>query len=129
MSRIRGRGTKPEVAIEAGLREAGLAFDMQARDLPGRPDFVFRDARLAVFVDGDFWHGYGFAGWRLKLSEKWETKIAANMARDRRNRRELRKSGWTVLRIWEHQVKASPVRCVRRIDKALRKSAERAQPI
>lgn len=128
MARIRGKGTKPEAAIEAGLREAGLSFEMHARDLPGRPDFVFREIGLAVFVDGDFWHGHDFESWRLKLSEKWEAKIAANRARDRRSRSELRKAGWTVLRIWEHQVKASPIRCVRRIARAVEKGSRVRQP-
>ncbi|MEE7505126.1 very short patch repair endonuclease [Methylobacterium mesophilicum] len=118
MSRIRGKGTKPELAVETALAMTGLAFEMHARDLPGRPDFVIRDARVAVFVDGDFWHGRNFGEWRLKLSEKWETKIAANIARDRRNRRALRSDGWKVLRIWEHAVKADADRCVRRIVRA-----------
>lgn len=115
MSRIRGKGTKPETTIQAGLEAKGVAFEMHARDLPGRPDFVMREQRVAVFVDGDFWHGHRFADWRLKLSEKWEAKIAANITRDRRNRAALRKAGWTVVRVWEHQVKTSPARCVRRI--------------
>jgi DNA mismatch endonuclease (patch repair protein) len=115
MSRIRGKGTKPEVAVELALRGTNLQFEMHAADLPGRPDFVIREARVAVFIDGDFWHGRNFADWRLKLSEKWETKIASNMARDRRNRRALRASGWTVIRIWEHQVKADTARCARRV--------------
>lgn len=118
MSRIRGKGTKPETIIQAGLEAKGVAFEMHARDLPGRPDFVMRAQRVAVFVDGDFWHGHRFDEWRLKLSEKWEAKIAANIARDRRNRAALRKAGWRVVRVWEHQVKASPARCVRRITAA-----------
>lgn len=118
MSRIRGKGTKPELAIEAALAATDLVFETHARDLPGRPDFVIREARVAVFVDGDFWHGRNFADWRLKLSEKWESKIAANVARDRRNRRRLRADGWMVIRIWEHHVKADAARCVRRIVRA-----------
>jgi DNA mismatch endonuclease (patch repair protein) len=118
MSRIRGMGTKPEAAIEAALHKTNLGFDMHARDLPGRPDFVLRDAMVAVFVDGDFWHGRDFGSWRMKLSEKWELKIAANIARDRRNRRALRASGWKVIRIWERQAKADAARCVRRIVQA-----------
>ena len=118
MSRIKGKGTKPELAIEAKLAAKGLSFETHTRDLPGRPDIVFREAKVAVFVDGDFWHGRDFPKWRLKLSEKWEAKIAANMARDRRNRRMLRAEGWKVVRIWEHQVKADAARCVRRILRA-----------
>lgn len=123
MSRIRGKGTKPELAIEARLAATGMAFETHARDLPGRPDIVIRDARVAVFVDGDFWHGREFDTWRLKLSEKWEAKIAANIARDRRNRKALRADGWKVVRIWERQVKADAARCVRRILKACAWSA------
>ncbi len=118
MSRIRGKGTKPEIIIEAAFRAEELDFEMHARDLPGRPDFVFRGAMVAVFVDGDFWHGRDFGSWRMKLSEKWETKIAANIARDRRNRRALRAGGWKVIRIWERQVKADATRCVRRVLRA-----------
>ncbi len=119
MSRIRGKGTKPERLIEEALTATGHSFESHARDLPGRPDFVFREARVAVFVDGDFWHGYQFDEWRLKLSEKWEAKIEATRRRDRRNRRLLRRAGWQVLRLWEHQVEASPKRCLRRIDRLL----------
>lgn len=118
MSRIRGKNTKPEALVEAELRALGVAFEMHARDLPGRPDFVFREPRVAVFVDGDFWHGRAFAEWRMKLSEKWETKIATTIARDRRNSRALRSEGWTVVRVWERQVKTDVARCVRRIVRA-----------
>ena len=125
MSRIRGKGTKPELAVEARLAAKGIAFETHARDLPGRPDIVIREARVAVFVDGDFWHGRDFEEWRLKLSEKWEAKIAANIARDRRNRKALRAEGWRVIRIWERQVKADVARCARRIIRAMRsRSAE-----
>lgn len=118
MSRIKGRGTKPELAIEARLAAKGLPFDTHVRDLPGCPDIVIRGAKVAVFVDGDFWHGRNFPKWRLKLSEKWEAKIAANIARDCRNRRALRAEGWKVVRIWEHQIKTDVARCVRRIVRA-----------
>jgi DNA mismatch endonuclease (patch repair protein) len=120
MGRIRGRGTKCELAVATLLRAAGLDFDEQARDLPGRPDFVLRDAKVAVFVDGDFWHGWRFPKWRLKLSEHWEAKIAGNMRRDQRNFRRLRRSGWTVLRLWEHQVTDRPDRCIERIVAAVK---------
>ena len=112
MSRIRGRDTKPERAVELILEEFGLAFETQCRDLPGRPDFVFRAQRIAIFVDGDFWHGWRFPTWRLKLSEKWEEKIATNRRRDARNHARLRRGGWKDVRIWEHQVEADPD-CVR----------------
>jgi DNA mismatch endonuclease, patch repair protein len=115
MSRIRGKGTKPELVIAGLLARAGLKWEEHAKDLPGRPDFVLRKARVAIFVDGDFWHGWRFPAWRLKLSEKWERKIEANRRRDARNFRTLRRADWTVIRLWEHQIKKSPADCLARI--------------
>ena len=120
MSRIWGRDTKPELAIAAALCAEGLEFENHARDLAGRPDFVFRRERVAVFCDGDFWHGWRFPRWRLKLSEKWEAKIARNRERDVRNHRRLRRGGWQVVRLWEHQIEHAPERCLARIVAALR---------
>ncbi|WP_027192932.1 very short patch repair endonuclease [Megalodesulfovibrio gigas] len=123
MSRIRGKGTGPEKTLAAALAELGLAWEEHARDLPGRPDFVFREAMVAVFVDGDFWHGWKFNEWRDKLSEKWEAKIAETRRRDSRNQRALKKMGWRVLRIWEHQLQKSPARCAKRVYRLLEKAS------
>lgn len=115
MSRIRGRDTKPERTVAMMLARGGFFHETQARDLPGRPDFVMRDVRLVVMVDGDFWHGWRFASWRNKLSPDWEKKISANRARDARNLRSLRGQGWKVIKIWEHQVENDPDGCEIRI--------------
>ncbi len=104
MSRIKGTNTGPERKMAAALEALDLVWESHARDLPGRPDFVFREAQVAVFVDGDFWHGWRFPAWRHKLSEKWEQKIEATRLRDRKNHRRLRRMGWIVLRFWEHSV-------------------------
>lgn len=117
MSRIRGKNTGPERLLACRLARKGLSWEGHSRDLPGRPDFVFRDARVAVFVDGDFWHGWRFADWQPKLAPFWQEKIAATMKRDVLARRALGQSGWYVVRIWEHQLKADPARCVRRVSK------------
>jgi len=123
MSRIRGRDTGPERAIAGRLETAGLTWDSHRSDLPGRPDFAFIGCKVAVFVDGDFWHGWRFPLWRDKLSEKWERKIEDNRRRDARNHRLLRRKGWKVVRIWEHQVERDIDNCIRRIIEALRESA------
>lgn len=115
MSRIRGKGTGPERRLAALLIEVGLSWEEHAPDLPGRPDFVFRERRVAVFVDGDFWHGWRFPVWRDKLSEAWEAKIEATRRRDARNFRRLRRQGWRVVRIWEHQLKVDPQACMQRV--------------
>ncbi len=127
MARIKGKDTGPEKQVTAALTEHGLSWESHARDLPGRPDFVFRDQRVAVFVDGDFWHGWRFPQWRSKLSEKWEAKIDGNRRRDVRNHRRLRRKGWTVVRLWEHQVAKNIDACVTRILRHIEKTAPDAQ--
>lgn len=119
MSRIRGKDTGPEQTIRRELRRRRLHFRTHTSDLPGRPDIVFRGARVAVFVDGDFWHGWRFPLWQHKLSEKWREKIGANRTRDQRNFRRLRRMGWKVIRLWEHQVEADPEACCDKIEEAL----------
>jgi DNA mismatch endonuclease, patch repair protein len=104
MARIRGKHTGPERAVKEIIASLGLRPRRHVRDLPGCPDFVLHKLRVAIFVDGDFWHGWRFPRWRLKLSEKWEQKIESNRRRDARNFSRLRRSGWRVVRIWEHQV-------------------------
>jgi len=120
MSRISGKNTGPEKALVAELAALGLSFETHPSDLAGRPDILFRAERVAVFVDGDFWHGWRFPLWRHKLSRRWQEKIAANRARDNTNFRRLRRAGWTVLRIWEHQVEQALPASVKRILAAIR---------
>ena len=119
MARIRGSNTGPERRVSDSLLKAGLKFEQHSPDLPGRPDFVFREARLAIFVEGSFWHGFRFPLWKHKLSEKWQLKIEATRERDRRNFRRLQHAGWRVIRIWEHQIENNAARCVERVIEAL----------
>lgn len=104
MSRVKGRDTGPELAVRAALRARSLCFTTCAGDLPGRPDIVLRSARVAVFIDGDFWHGYRFPAWCDQLSPFWQRKISTNRARDLRNHRRLRRMGWRVVRLWQHTI-------------------------
>jgi DNA mismatch endonuclease, patch repair protein len=128
MARIRGTNTGPEQHLEKLLRRARRKFDKHAGDLPGRPDFVFRARRVAVFVDGDFWHGWRFPLWRLKLSEKWEAKIEANRRRDARNHARLRRKGWIVVRIWEHEMDRNPLACLQKVLDALTRQPGVVEP-
>lgn len=123
MSRIRGKGTLPERLVMGRLQALGFVWESHQRDLPGCPDIVFRDARVAVFIDGDFWHGWRFPVWRDKLSEAWELKIEQTRKRDAKNHRRLLKLGWQVLRIWEHQIDANLDKCLQRVQEALRGSS------
>lgn len=105
MARIKGKDTGPELIVARILNSLGQSPELHVRELPGRPDFVLRDVRVAIFVDGDFWHGWRFEKWRLKLSEAWENKISENRRRDSRAHAALRRRGWKVVRVWEHQIK------------------------
>ena len=115
MARIKGRDTGPERIMADTLAKHGLVWESHARDLPGRPDFVFREKKIVIFVDGDFWHGWRFPQWRDKLSEKWEAKIDGNRRRDVRNHRRLRRMGWKVVRVWEHQLAADIDACAAKV--------------
>ena len=124
MSRIRGRGNKEtELALMKLLRRGHITGWRRHQPVFGKPDFVFREARLAVFVDGCFWHGCPKhcktpAGNRAF----WKKKLAANKTRDRRVNRILRKNGWRVVRIWEHDLAKRGAACIRKIQAAANSS-------
>ena len=104
MAGIRGRDTKPELAVRRIAHKLGLRFRLHKKDLPGRPDLVFPRHRLAVFVHGCFWHrhdGCRYAYTPKSRVEFWMEKFAQNVARDRRNEDALQNLGWRVLVIWE----------------------------
>ena len=120
------RNTRPELMLRSALRGSGLRYRVDAASLPGRPDLVIPVARVAVFCDGDFWHGRHLRHRLKKLgaghnAAYWVAKIKANVARDRRIRRALEKSGWTVLRFWESDVRADPQRAATAILRIARK--------
>jgi DNA mismatch endonuclease (patch repair protein) len=122
MAAIRGRGNRgTELRLVALLRAHGLSGWRRGSRLPGRPDFVFPRVRLAVFVDGCFWHGCPrHVTWPRQNAGFWREKITGNRARDRRVNRTLRARGWRVLRIWEHALaRKHERRLVSRIRRAL----------
>lgn len=109
MSRIRGKNTIPEKLVEHYLRVNEIKFKKQHAGLPGKPDFVLPALGVVLFVDGDFWHGWRFPVWKHKLKTWWRKKIEGNRTRDARNFRKLKRMGWTVIRIWEHQLKEGKI--------------------
>lgn len=115
MSRVRSRDTAPEVKLRSQLHRQGFRFRKHVRELPGSPDLVLVKQRVAVFVDGNFWHGYRFEQWRHTLSAFWREKIERNRQRDRSNFRRLRRRGWTVIRIWQHQIDRDLDVCATRV--------------
>lgn len=116
MSGIRGKNTKPELAVRSFLHRRGLRFRLHARHLPGRPDLVLPRYRTVVHVHGCFWHRHSrcrFAYMPASNRKFWENKLAGNAERDRRNDRELRRLGWRSITIWECEV--TSVRALERL--------------
>lgn len=120
MSRIRGRDTKPEVMLRITLWKRGLRYRIHS-SLPGRPDIVFPARKIAIFVDGCFWHRCP-QHWKAPETnaEFWEQKILANQLRDVRVNRELEEAGWRVFRVWEHDVRQSLLTTADRLISSIR---------
>lgn len=115
MARVRSRDTGPETVLRRALWAEGLRYRVRLA-LPGTPDLVFPRARVAVFVDGCFWHGCPSHYTAPEAnSEFWEAKLKRNQLRDRRVNRLLAESGWRVVRVWEHEVAADPRAVVERL--------------
>jgi DNA mismatch endonuclease (patch repair protein) len=116
MAAVRNKNSVAELALRHALHARGVRYRLHARDVVGRPDIVIRKFRLAVFIDGDMWHGNA---WRLRglarmedmfptRTEWWVSKINGNIERDRLVTRALEGAGWRVVRVWESDVLNSP---------------------
>ena len=108
MAAIRGKHTKPELAIRSLLHRLGYRFRLHKLGLPGRPDLVFPSRRKALFIHGCFWHGHAncrLANVPKTRPEYWGPKLQANKKRDRRKQRQLRALGWETVTIWECQLR------------------------
>jgi DNA mismatch endonuclease (patch repair protein) len=120
MARVRSSGTDAELRLRSALWRRGLRYVLR-RKLPGRPDVVFVRARLAVFVDGCFWHGCPTHYTAPKANDEfWRSKLSENVDRDRRVDAALRSLGWTVLRLWEHEIEADVESAATRVERAVR---------
>jgi DNA mismatch endonuclease (patch repair protein) len=119
MSKIRSKDTKIEVEfrkkLSAEIWPKGYRYRKHYKKIPGSPDIVFPKYKIAIFIDGDFWHGFGFDEEESEMPEFWKTKIMRNMERDAQNMKDLKKMGWNALRFWEHDIKKDSVKCVLRI--------------
>ena len=110
MRRVRGRDTTPELKVRRILREAGIGYRLGGCGLPGRPDLVMKGRRIALFVHGCFWHGHDCprgARQPKTNAEYWSAKIGRNRVRDARTTGELTDAGWTVLVVWECEMKTA----------------------
>lgn len=107
MSKIKGENTKPEIRVRRWLWGNGYRYRLHVRDLPGKPDIVFRSRKVAIFVHGCFWHRHGckYTTMPSTRQEFWAEKFAGNMERDKKNIQLLHELGWSVLVLWECEIK------------------------
>jgi DNA mismatch endonuclease, patch repair protein len=124
MSAIKSKNTKPEMKLRRELWSRGLRFRVNLKTITGKPDIVFTKAKMAVFCDGDFWHGHNWAVRGLpsldveleKYSKYWSLKILTNVERDKKVTFNLENDGWTVLRFWESDIKEDVTACADEIE-------------
>jgi DNA mismatch endonuclease (patch repair protein) len=131
MGAIRSKQNRTEVTLRKAIFARGLRYRLYRRDLPGKPDLVFVRERVAVFVDGDYWHGRllieeGRSAVAKRLArlpaesrKYWMMKFTKRVERDQEMSRELRQRGWRVLRFWESDVKRDVGRFVERVERAV----------
>ena len=132
MKRVRPTGSRAERVLRQALSALSLRYRLHVRGLPGTPDICFPRHRIAVFVDGDFWHGRilhdrgrraFLASLRSKNRTFWIKKITSNVDRDARQAAELRRQGWLVLRIWETDALRDPTRAASRVARCVSRRA------
>jgi DNA mismatch endonuclease (patch repair protein) len=108
MSQVRSKDTKPELFVRSMVHRMGFRYRLHSKTLPGSPDLVFARCRKVVFVHGCFWHGHSCrAGRNRPKSRKfyWDAKLETNKRRDRLNSIRLRRDGWSLLTVWECQIR------------------------
>lgn len=129
MSAVRGKDSKAEIALRKELHRRGLRYRLHAPDVFGKPDLVVRSRKVAVFVDGDFWHGNAHRLRGLDRLEDlfptnrewWMKKLNRNIERDREVSATLRSEGWQVIRIWESDVLSNPTHAADTVEGVMRK--------
>ena len=123
MSRIKSKDTTPEVMFRKALWHCGIRYRKNYKKLPGTPDIAITKRKIAIFVDGDFWHARNHQdnpGEQIRTNKTfWGTKLARNVERDKEVNDALLAEGWLVLRFWESDIKKDVAKCVREIERYL----------
>ena len=115
MSKIRSKNTKPELLFRKALWKEGVRYRVDSKKLPGKPDVSIQKYKLAIFIDGEFWHGYNWDERKDKIKSNrgfWVPKIERNMQRDLEVNRQLNTMGYTVFRFWEKEIKSELNKCI-----------------
>ncbi|QLE01402.1 very short patch repair endonuclease [Galbibacter sp. BG1] len=115
MSRIKGKNSKPEMIFRRALWAKGIRYRINNKNLPGKPDISIKKYKLAIFIDGEFWHGYNWDVKKNTIKSNrgfWIPKIERNIQRDKEVNKQLEEMGYTVLRFWEKEVKTNLKKCI-----------------
>lgn len=115
MSKVKTKRNKPERALAKALFHAGIRYRLNDEELPGKPDIVITKFHIAIFVDGEFWHGKDFENQKKDFKsnkELWINKIEKNINHDEKMNRKLEQMGWTVIRFWGKDIIQDPIYCV-----------------
>ncbi len=122
MSNVRLKRGRAEITLGKALWHKGIRYRYNHKKLPGSPDIVISKYKIAIFVDGEFWHGKDWTDRKERLKknrEYWIEKIEENKARDERNNKELQLLGWTVIRFWEKEVLKNQEECIKEIEETI----------
>lgn len=115
MSKIRGKNTKPELLFRKALWKKGIRYRLDSKKLPGKPDVSIKKYKLAIFIDGEFWHGYNWSERKKTIKSNrnfWIPKIERNMQRDREVNIQLEELGYTIFRFWTNEIKNNLNKCI-----------------
>ena len=127
LRKIKSDKTTPELVLQKALRKKCIKFKKNYNKLPGMPDIVLLENKVAIFVDGEFWHGYRWQDKKktIKCNRRyWIPKIEKTILRDKGTNAKLRKEGWTVIRFWQHQIIRDLPKCLYKITKAMEKNSK-----
>lgn len=122
MRKIKAKNTTPEIILRKALWSERIRYRKENKGITGNPDIAIKKYKLAIFIDGEFWHGYNWQEKKKKIKinrEYWIKKIERNIARDKKNNQLLKEQDWIVLRFWEHEIKKDLDNCVDKVKKII----------
>jgi len=119
MRKVKNRNTDIELIVRKGLFRRGYRYKLKSK-LFGKPDIVFPSEKIAIFCDGDFWHGKNYAKEKKNYKSFWKEKILVNIERDKNVNKILKKQGWKVIRFWKTEILKSPDKCIKKIEKFIK---------
>ncbi len=118
MRKIKAKDTTPEIILRKALWSEGIRYRKENKGIVGNPDIAIKKYKLAIFIDGEFWHGYNWQEKKVKIKsnrEYWIKKIEKNITRDKKYNQLLKEQNWVVLRFWEHEIKKELDKCVDKV--------------